>query len=312
MSDFRKGVLYGASSYFMWGFLPLYWPLLTPPATAFEVLLHRMIWSLVVTLVVLLVQRNWQWIRGVLRSPRRLLLLLASAALISLNWGAFITAVTTGHTLQSALAYFINPLVSVALGLLVFKERLRPGQWAALLLGVLAVAVLTVDYGSLPWLALAMAFSFAVYGALKKFVGLDGVESLSAETAVLFLPALGGAVYLEVTGTGTFTSVSPLHALLLVGAGVVTAAPLMLFGAAAHRIPLTLVGLLQFMVPVMHFLIAWLVFGEDLSLGRWIGFAVVWTALVVFVVDMLRHARHTPRPAPSAPVAEEAEETAAS
>ena len=142
MSDFRKGVLYGASSYFMWGFLPLYWPLLTPPATAFEVLLHRMIWSLVVTLVVLLVQRNWQWIRGVLRSPRRLLLLLASAALISLNWGAFITAVTTGHTLQSALAYFINPLVSVALGLLVFKERLRPGQWADCC-SASAVAVLT-------------------------------------------------------------------------------------------------------------------------------------------------------------------------
>src|SRR5690606_10070231 len=194
VSDLNRGVLYGASAYFLWGFLPLYWPLFSPPASAFEVLLHRMIWSLAVTLAVLLVQRNWRWVREVLRSPRRLLLLAASAVLISANWGFFIVAVTTGHTLQSALAYFVNPLVSVALGTLVFKERLRAPQWAAVVLGGLAVAVLTVDYGSLPWLALAMAFSFAAYGVLKKFVRLDGVESLTAETAIMVLPALGGVL----------------------------------------------------------------------------------------------------------------------
>ncbi|UPT21900.1 EamA family transporter RarD [Thermobifida alba] len=308
MSDLNRGVLYGASAYFLWGFLPLYWPLFSPPASAFEVLLHRMIWSLAVTLAVLLVQRNWRWVREVLRSPRRLLLLAASAVLISANWGFFIVAVTTGHTLQSALAYFVNPLVSVALGTLVFRERLRAPQWAAVALGGLAVAVLTVDYGSLPWLALAMAFSFAAYGVLKKFVRLDGVESLTAETAIMILPALGGVLVTEAAGSGTFLSVSPVHSLLLVGSGVATAVPLMLFGAAAHRIPLTLVGLLQFTVPVMHFLIAWLVFEEELSTGRWIGFAVVWAALTVFVVDMLRQARRTPRPA-SAPVSGSTAET---
>ncbi len=297
VSELNKGMLYGTSAYFLWGFLPLYWPLISPPSSPFEVLLHRMIWSLAVTLVALLVQRNWGWIREVLRSPKRLLLLVLSAGVISANWGVFIVAVTTGHTLQSALAYFINPLVSVALGTLIFRERLRSAQWAAVALGTVAVVVLTVDYGSPPGLALALAFSFAAYGVLKKFVRLDGVESLTAETAVTFLPALGVVLFLESSGAGTFASVSPVHSLLLVGSGVVTAVPLMLFGAAAHRIPLTMLGLLQFIAPVMHFLIAWLIFREELSTGRWIGVALVWAALTVFVVDMLRQARRSARAA---------------
>ncbi|UOE18405.1 EamA family transporter RarD [Thermobifida halotolerans] len=307
MPDSNKGVLYGASAYFLWGFLPLYWPLITPPATPTEALFHRMIWSLVVVVGVLLVRRDWRWLDGLLRSPRQLLLLTAATLLITLNWGCFIIAVTSGHTLQSSLAYFMNPLVSVALGMLVLRERLSRAQWVAVALGVVAVAVLALDYDTPPWLAIAMALAFAGYGLLKKSVRLDGVQSLAAETAIMFLPGTAVVVYLESTGSGTFLSVSPTHSLLLVGTGVLTAVPLMLFGAAAQRLPLSMVGLLQFIAPVMHFLIAWLVFGEELSAVRWFGFVVVWAALAVFVVDMLgrtRRASRPPRAAAPEPTAE--------
>ncbi|TDQ45636.1 chloramphenicol-sensitive protein RarD [Actinorugispora endophytica] len=296
----NKGVAYGAGAYLLWGFMPLYWPLVAPSGSV-EILAHRMIWSLAVVLGLLLAMRHWRWVLAVLRSPRQILLLTCAALLITLNWGTFIYAVNTGHTLQAALGYFINPLVSVALGVIVFSERLRAAQWAAVALGAVSVAVLSLSYGSLPWMALTMAFTFAFYGLTKKFVRLDGVESLTVETGILFLPALGFVVFLEATGAGTFLSGSSAHAALLIGAGLVTAVPLVLFGAAAHRIPLSLVGLLQFIAPVLQFLVAWLVFREEMSSFRWIGFAVVWTALVVFAVDMIRHSRRG-RPAAAPPV----------
>ncbi|GLU49243.1 EamA family transporter RarD [Nocardiopsis ansamitocini] len=290
MSELNKGVAYGVSAYLLWGIVPLYWPLVSPSGSL-EILAQRMIWSLVVVLVVLAARRHWRWVLGVLRSPRQMLLLTLAAVLIALNWGVFIYAVNSGNTLQAALAYFINPLVSVSMGVLVFSERLRVTQWVAVALGGVAVVVLAVDYGSLPWMALTMALSFAFYGLVKKFVRLDGVESLTVETAVLFLPALAFAVFLEVDGTGTFLSISPAHSALLAGAGLVTAVPLMLFGSAAHRIPLSLVGLLQFIAPVLQFLVAWLIFNETMSPGRWIGFSIVWAALALFAVDMIRHTR---------------------
>ncbi|WP_017593310.1 EamA family transporter RarD [Nocardiopsis potens] len=303
MSELNRGVLYGASAYLMWGLSTLYWPLLASSG-ALEILTHRMVWSLVAVVAVLAVRRHWRWLLGVLRSPRTLLLLTAAALVISVNWGLFILAVNSGQTSQAALGYFINPLVSVVMGVLVFAERLRPAQWCAVALGAVAVAVLTFAYGGVPWFSLGMAFSFATYGLVKRFVSLDGLESLAVETLLMFLPAAGYVAYLEATGAGTFASVSPGHTLLLIGSGVVTAVPLLCFGMANRRIPLSMIGLLQFVVPVMQFLFAWLVFHEELPASRWAGFAVVWVALLIFAADMLRNAR---RPGEGAEAPEDAE-----
>ncbi|GAB3211445.1 EamA family transporter RarD [Marinactinospora thermotolerans] len=294
MSEINRGALFGVGAYLLWGLVPLYWQLLVP-SSSLEILAHRMVWSLAVVLAILLVRRHWRWMAEVVRSPRRLALIACAAFMISINWGLFIFTVNSGHTLQAALGYFINPLVSIALGVLVFSERLRRAQWAAVALGVVAVVVLAFDYGQPPWLALGMAFSFAAYGLVKKFVRLDGLESLTMETLVLFLPALGYVLALQFTGDAAFGHVSVAHTALMVGSGLVTAVPLLLFGFAAFRIPLSMVGLLQFIAPVLQFLLGWLVFGEEMPAGRWIGFAIVWAALVVFAVDMVRTTRRASR-----------------
>ncbi|MBV2361808.1 EamA family transporter RarD [Streptomonospora nanhaiensis] len=294
MSDSNRGVLFGAGAYLLWGVSTLYWPLVAA-AGATEVIAHRMVWSLLTVLAVLAVRRHWRFLLGVLRTPRQLAVLAGAAALITVNWGLFIYTVNSGQTSQAALGYFINPLVSVLVGVVFFAERLRRAQVAAVVLGAVAVAVLSLAYGGVPWLSLGMAFSFATYGALKKTVRLDGVESLAVETLLLFLPAAAYLGFLEAAGAGTFTGVSTAHTWALVGSGVVTALPLLCFGMAARLVPLSMLGLLQFVVPVMQFLFAWLVFDEAMPLSRWIGFGVVWVALVVFVADMLRATARTPR-----------------
>ncbi len=280
----------GASAYLLWGLSTLYWPLVADSG-ALEILAHRMVWSLIGMLIVLLVMRHWRWVLTLLRSPRQLLLVAGAATVISGNWGAFIYMVNSGNALQASLGYFINPLVSVVFGVLIFGERLRPLQWTAVALGAVAIGVLTVDYGAPPWLALALALCFGLYGVFKKFVRLDGVESLTGETALMLLPALGYLLVLHAAGEGTFGQVSPVYSLLLVGTGAVTALPLLCFGFAVVRLPLTVLGLMQFSVPIMQFVIAWQIFGEELPPTRWIGFVVVWCALVVFAVDMLRNSR---------------------
>ncbi|MFC4865516.1 EamA family transporter RarD [Streptomonospora arabica] len=294
MPDSNRGVLLGAGAYLMWGLSTLYWPLVSA-AGATEVIAHRMVWSLLTVLVLLALRAHWRWLAALLRRPDRLAMLAGAAAVISVNWGLFVYTVNSGQTSQAALGYFINPLVSVLVGVVFFAERLRRAQAAAVALGAVAVAVLSVAYGGVPWLSLGMAFSFATYGALKKLAGMDGVESLAAETLLLFLPAVGYIVFLQATGSGTFTGASPWHSVALVGSGVVTALPLLAFGAAARRIPLSMLGLLQFIVPVMQFLFAWLLFAEEMPPSRWVGFAIVWCALVVFVTDMLRHNARTSR-----------------
>ncbi|QBI56024.1 EamA family transporter RarD [Streptomonospora litoralis] len=293
MPESNRGVLLGAGAYLMWGLSTLYWPLVSA-AGATEVIAHRMVWSLFTVLALLALRAHWRWLLPVLRRPRQLAMLAGAAAVISVNWGLFVYTVNSGQTSQAALGYFINPLVSVLVGVLLFAERLRRAQVAAVALGAVAVAVLSVAYGGVPWLSLGMACSFATYGALKKTAGLDGVESLAVETLLLFVPAAGYIAFLQVGGSGTFTAESPWHTAALVGSGVVTALPLLAFGAAARRVPLSMLGLLQFIVPVMQFLFAWLVFEEPMPASRWVGFAIVWLALVVFVTDMLRTARRTP------------------
>lgn len=296
MSDSRRGVLYGATAYAMWGLFPLYWPLLKPSG-AVEILAHRMAWSLVAVLVILAIRRHWSWIRAMLRQPRKLALLALAATVISINWGVYIYGVNTGHVVESALGYFITPLINVLFGVVLFRERLRRWQWAAVGLGAVAVVILTVDYGRVPWIALALACSFGTYNLVKKTAGVDALESLTVETLVLLLPALGYLLFLQATGDATFGRQGVGHALLLACAGVVTAVPLLFFGAAAIRVPLSTMGLLQYIAPILQFLCGVLIAHETMPASRWAGFAIVWLALVIFSWDAVRHTR-TARLAP--------------
>ncbi|MEV2275854.1 EamA family transporter RarD [Nocardiopsis sp. NPDC049922] len=288
MPESNRGVAIGASAFVFWGFAALYWPLLSASEPS-EVLAHRMVWSLLAMCVfLLLARRGWAWLLPVLRSPRRFLPVAAGAVLIGLNWWGFIYAVSVEETLQASLAYFVNPMMAVCLGVLVFSERLRPTQWVAVGLGVAAVGVMTVAYGSTPWLALLMTSAFAAYGAVKKYVDLDGMQSLTVETVLMFPPALGYVVYLELTGGGTMFSVSPGHTALLVGGGFVTALPLLLFGVAVRLVPMNVIGMLQYIAPSIIFVIGWLVQGEEMPPSRWFGFGFVWLAVLVFVFDQIR------------------------
>ncbi|MEU9388976.1 EamA family transporter RarD [Streptomyces sp. NPDC048324] len=310
-SEQRIGLLNGFAAYGMWGLVPLFWPLLKP-AGSVEILAHRMVWSLGFVAVALVVMRRWAWAGELLRQPRRLALITVAAAVITVNWGVYIWSVNNGHVVEASLGYFINPLVTIALGVLVLKERLRPVQWAAVGIGFAAVVVLTVGYGQPPWISLTLAFSFATYGFVKKKVGLGGIESLAAETAIQFLPALAYLLWLGSRGDSTFATEGPGHGALLAATGVVTALPLVCFGAAAIRVPLSTLGLLQYLAPVFQFLLGILYFHEAMPVERWAGFALVWLALCLLTADAWRAARRGARErgaavptiaaAPSAPV----------
>ncbi|MEV5338874.1 EamA family transporter RarD [Streptomyces sp. NPDC052676] len=290
----RIGLLNGFAAYGMWGLFPLFFPLLKP-AGATEVLAHRMVWSLAVVAAVLLALRRWRWAGELLRQPRRLALIAVAAAVIAVNWGVYIWAVNNDRVVEASLGYFINPLVTIALGVVLLKERLRPVQWAAVGIGVVAVLVLAVGYGRPPWISLALAFSFGTYGLIKKKVNLGGLESLAAETAIQFLPALGYLLWLGARGDSTFTSEGAGHAALLATTGVVTALPLVCFGAAAIRVPLSTIGLLQYLAPVFQFLCGVLYFHEAMPPERWAGFGLVWLALTLLTWDALRTAHRTAR-----------------
>ncbi|WP_234352843.1 EamA family transporter RarD [Streptomyces sp. NRRL B-1140] len=288
------GLLNGFAAYGMWGLVPLFWPLLKPAGAA-EILANRMVWSLVFVGAALLVLRRWSWAGELLRQPRKLALITVAAAVITVNWGLYIWSVNSGHVVEASLGYFINPLVTIAMGVLLLKERLRPVQWAAVGTGCAAVVVLTIGYGRPPWISLCLAFSFATYGLVKKKVGLGGIESLAAETAIQFLPALGFLVWLSARGDSTFATEGMGHAALLASAGIVTALPLVCFGAAAIRVPLSTIGLLQYLTPVFQFLLGILYFHEAMPPERWAGFALVWLALTLLTWDALRTARRSAR-----------------
>jgi chloramphenicol-sensitive protein RarD len=288
-SEQRNGLLYGVGAYSLWGLLPLYWHLLET-AGAGEVLANRMVWSLPTAVVILAGLRRWSWIRPLLRQPKRLALIVAAAAVISANWGFYIWAIIAGKVVETSLGYFINPLVSIAFGVLFLRERLRPAQWIAVGLGTVAVAVMGIAYGQVPWLSLGLALSFATYGLVKKYIKLNGVEGFSAETATQFLPALGFLIYLAVSGQGTFTTQGLGHTLLFVFSGLATALPLIFFGAATMRLPLSTIGLLQYLAPVFIFVLGLLVFHEPMPAERWVGFAMVWAALALLSWDALHNA----------------------
>ena len=283
----RTGLLYGFAAYGLWGLAPLYWPLLQP-AGAVEILAHRMVWSLVVVGLILLALRRWSWVGPLLRQPRRLGLVALAATAISVNWGLYIWGVNSGLVVETALGYFIHPLVSIGFGVLLLRERLRPAQWTAVGVGVVAVVVLSVGYGKPPWIALTLAFSFATYGLVKKRIGLDGLESLAAETAVQFLPALGFLLFLGARGDSTFGGGGIGHSALLASCGLVTAVPLICFGGAAVRLPLSTIGMLQYLTPTSQFILGVALFHESMPPERWAGFTLVWLALALLTWDALR------------------------
>jgi chloramphenicol-sensitive protein RarD len=296
----RRGTLYGASAYLLWGLFPLYWPLLEPSG-ALEVLAHRVLWSLVVVVVLLAAMRRLATVRAALADRRRLLMMTGASVLIAINWGTYIYGVTSGRVVETSLGYFVNPIVTVLLGVLVLGERLRPAQWTALGAAGVAVAVLTVENGRPPWIALALAFSFGGYGLLKKTAGVGAVEGLAVETAVLLPVAAAYVALLGASGAGTFGSAGAGHAVLLALSGLVTAVPLLLFGAAASRIPLTTLGLLQYLAPSIQFVLGVTLFDEPLPLVRLLGFVLVWAGLALFTADLVRHHRRQSRLAVASP-----------
>jgi chloramphenicol-sensitive protein RarD len=303
VGDQRRGTAYGAAAYLLWGLFPLYFPLLEP-AGALEILAHRVVWSLVVVLGLLAIGRSWSWVRPLLRDRRTFGSMVLAAVLIASNWALYIWAVNSEHVVETSLGYFITPVVLVLIGVVVLHERLRPVQWTAIGLGTVAVLVLTVDYGRPPWIALGLAASFATYGLIKKRIGatVGAVQSLTVETAVLVVPALAYLLVLEGRGDGHFGHVGVGHSLLLASAGVATAVPLLLFASAARRVPLSTLGLLQYLAPVLQFLIGVLVYDEAMPASRLAGFGLVWAALAVLSVDGLRHRAKGRRSAPTGAV----------
>jgi chloramphenicol-sensitive protein RarD len=284
----RSGLLFGAGAYAMWGLFPAFFPLLKP-AGAVEVLAHRIIWSFVLMVVVVTAVRRLGDLRPI--TGRVWLLLTAAAALISVNWLIYVYAVNNGHVVDAALGYFINPLVSIALGLIIFREKLNRWQVGALVIALAAVVVLTVDVGSPPLIGLGLALSFGLYGAVKKLVPTDPRVSVGVEAGLAAPFAVAYVVVLQLTGHATFTDHGTRHVVLRVLAGVLTALPLLLFAAAAQRLRMVTLGLLFYLTPAMQLSWGVLVGHEPMPPARWLGFALIWVALLVFTVDAVRGAR---------------------
>lgn len=289
----RTGFLYASGAYGLWGVLPLYFLLLLP-AGAFEVVAFRILMSLVFCALLLTITRGWARFGALLRDRRTMLFMALAALAIYINWQVYVLAALDGHVIEASLGYFINPIVTVLLGVLVLREKVRPAQWVALSIALVAILVIVVGYGAFPWIALALAFSFGGYGLIKRVVGprVDAVGGLTLETAWLAPVAIVQLVLVGTIGGGLEVGQNGVwHAALMVCAGVVTTVPLLLFAAGARRIPLVALGMTQFLAPLMQFLIGWLVLREAMPLERWIGFALVWVALIVLMTDMIAASR---------------------
>jgi chloramphenicol-sensitive protein RarD len=288
--DPRRGFLYGVAAYALWGLFPLYWPLLEP-AGALEIMAHRVLWSCLTIVVLVLALRRGSGLVGIWRDRRVRLVLTIAAAVISVNWATYIWGVNNDRVVETSLGYFINPLVTVLMGVVILKERLRPLQWGALAIAFGAVVVLTVDYGRLPYVALVLAFSFGSYGLCKKTANVGATESLAFETAVIAPFALAYVTWLGATGSANVGQHGTGHALLFLTTGIVTAIPLICFGAAATRVSMVTLGLLQYLAPVLQFGLGVFWFHEDMPASRWAGFVLVWIALAIFTVEAINHRR---------------------
>lgn len=284
----KQGLWFAFAAYGLWGFLPIYWKLLDH-VPSFQILLHRMVWSLGFLLLLLALRRDWKWMRAVARQKRTLLIYLMAALLLACNWGIYIWAVNANFIVETSLGYFISPLVSVFVGVLVFQETLRKGQWLAVGVAALGVMVLSLVYGRPLWIALSLAFSWNIYAALKKLAPLTALRGLMLETAILFLPALTLLIYLQTASPAG--QVDPTTVALLVGCGAVTATPLLFFTAAARRLSLSVLGMMQYLAPTLQFLIGVFVYNEYFDASRLLGFMLIWVSLAVFSFEAWQRGR---------------------
>lgn len=287
MSKYKLGLVYGVSAYFVWGFLPIYWKHIEK-ASSFEILANRGIWSLVVCTLLLTLRKQLKSTFLIIKSKRMFSILAISSGLLTINWGVFIWAVNNGHVIETSLGYFINPLVSVALGVIVLKEKLRTLQKVAVGFTFIAVTFLTITLGHPPYIALSLAFSFGFYGLVKKMANVDAIPSLTIETLMLTPFFSAFLFYLNSKNELSFVNHGTTHSFWLATAGIVTVVPLLLFGTAVVRIPLVVIGLLQALGPILQFILGYLVFDEPMSPARWIGFLIVWLAVSVFSYDAIK------------------------
>jgi chloramphenicol-sensitive protein RarD len=288
-SEYSLGLLFGVSAYVMWGLFPLYWPLLEP-ANPWEIVSHRAVWTLVFCLAVLALSRQLRSTLAILRNPKTLLGLCATTVLISINWITYIWATNNGHVVEAALGYYINPLIIIAFGVILLREKMRPLQWLAVAIAAIGVGILTFDYGRLPWVAISLALSWGTYGLVKKKLGLGALDGLAIETLISLIPYGFYLLYLGHQGTGQFGH-APLLTFLLISAGAVTAIPLLLFNGSTTRLPYSTIGLLQYITPTIQFSIGVWLRHEDMPTARWIGFIVIWFALAALGTDLARSSR---------------------
>lgn len=286
----NKGILAGIGAYILWGLFPIYWRLLEG-VPAIEILVHRMVWSMLFIAAILTFKKDWHWLRGAVHSRRTMLTYTLAAILLSINWFTYIWAVNAGFVIEASLGYFINPLVNFLLGVIFLGEKLRSGQVAAVILAVLGVVYLTVSYGSLPWISLILAFTFGMYGLIKKTASLESLHGFSLETLVLFLPALGYLIYREASGVGAFVHEGAGVTLLLILAGPVTSIPLLMFGYSARRIPLSMLGFIQYIAPTIQFMLGVFVYAEPFPPARLVGFSIIWLALLIYSIESVSYNR---------------------
>ena len=289
MSKNKTGLLFGVSAYVLWGAFPLYWPLLEP-ASALEIVSHRAVWTLVFCTIILALTKSLKATLETLKRPKVATRLFLASVLVSINWLVYIWATNNGHVVEASLGYYINPLVMIAFGVVLLKEKMRALQWIAVAIASIGVLVLTIDYGRLPWIALTLAISWGSYGFIKKQLGLGALEGLAIETLIAGLPYLLYLLYIGNKGTGQFGHGAGLT-VLLISAGAVTAIPLLLFNGSTTRLPLTVIGLLQYITPTIQFSIGVWVRHEDMPNARWIGFVIIWIALTTLAIDLVKSSR---------------------
>jgi len=289
LSKNKLGLLFGVSAYSLWGAFPLYWPLLEP-ASPLEIVSHRAVWTLVFCFIVLAATKALKSTLVTLKRPTVAVKLFLSSLLISINWLVYIWATNNEHVVEASLGYYINPLIIIGFGVIFLKEKMRSLQWAADSIATLGVLVLTFDYGRLPWIALALAVSWGSYGLIKKQLGLGALEGLAIETFISSFFYLAYLVYIGNQGTGQFGQSWGLT-VLLISAGAVTAIPLLLFNGSTNRLPFTTIGLLQYITPTLQFSIGVWVLNEDMPTARWIGFLIIWAALVTLAIDLIKSSR---------------------
>jgi chloramphenicol-sensitive protein RarD len=285
----KLGLIYGVSAYVLWGMFPLYWPLLEP-ANPLEIVSHRAVWTLIFCVIVLAITHALKSTLATFRRPKVAIKLFLASVLISINWLIYIWATNNDHVVEASLGYYINPLIIIAFGVVLLKEKMRKLQWIAVSIATVGVIILTVDYGRLPWVALGLALSWGTYGLVKKQLGLGALEGLAIETMIAFIPYCGYLIFIGSKGEGQFGNGAGLT-ILLISAGAVTAIPLLLFNGSTTRLPYSTIGLMQYITPTIQFSIGVWVNHEAMPTARWVGFIFIWLALITLATDLLKSGR---------------------